>query len=517
MNIIRLLEREVKENPEKVALIHKGEKLTYLELKQRSAAAAKFFSSHGLSSGHNALLFIPLSIELYVIFLGLIKNGITVVLIDPSAGKNHIEHAIQSICPDAFIATPKAHLLRFIPAVRKIPKKFSTNIWLPGSKLIRYSIDERQQQYDIETAPDHPALITFTSGSTGIPKGISRSHQFLINQHQAIDNSLPSDENDIELNTLPVFILSNLACGITTVIPDIDIKNPADVDAGLIAAQIRQDGVNRLLASPAFCQNLADHLQAKNERIDSIRKIFTGGGPVFPNLLQQLSLCFPSAEIVAVYGSTEAEPIAHVSYINITESHFGRMQQGGGLLTGEPVPEVSLEIIPDMAGTPIGPFTEEAFSNMALSSMACGEIVVAGDHVQKAYISGDSGNTKFEVGGTVWHRTGDAGYMDQDGKLWLQGRCSAKIEKDGVITYPFGVEAAAMSFPGVIKAAFVEVNGTSVLAVETQVADQQPLCDRIKANLKKVDSIRIVKSIPVDRRHNSKILYRELEKLLDSC
>ncbi len=518
MNIIELLKKRTEKNPDKVALIHKGEKVTYRGLELRSCAAAGFFTKHGLYCGQKALLFIPLCIDFYVVFLGLIRSGVTVVLIDPSAGRSHIAHSAHSISPDAFIATPKAHLLRFINAVGKIPKKFSTNVWLPGSTVIRYTSDEKLQNHDIQTASDHPALITFTSGSTGVPKGISRSHEFLINQHQAIDHSLPSEDKDVELNTLPVFILSNLACGITTVIPDIDVKNPATVDAKQIVKQIQTDGVNRLLASPAFFQNLANYYQSRNESNETILKIFTGGGPVFPNLLEQLSRCFPNAEIVAVYGSSEAEPIAHVSYHDITESCFERMQQGSGLLTGEPVPEISLAIIPDKDEVPIGPFTEEEFSNLSFPPMAYGEIVVTGDHVQKAYISGDNGKTKFEVADTVWHRTGDAGYMDQEGRLWLQGRCSAKIVKGGGVTYPFSVEAAAMSFLGVKKAALVKVNGSMILAIETKSVDPQPLCNEIKEKLEKIDSVRVVKTIPVDRRHNSKIVYHELEKLLlDSC
>ncbi len=514
MNIIELLKQRAQETPDKLALIHKGEKVTYRELQQRTSSAAAFFTNQGLSSGQKALLLIPLSIELYIIFLGLVRSGITIVLIDPSAGRDHVEQALHSVAVDAFIATPKAHLLRYIKAVGDIRKKFTTNIWLPGSKMIRYPIKEGMQNQDIKTTPDHPALITFTSGSTGIPKGISRSHEFLIKQHQAIDHSLPSAAEDIELNTLPVFILSNLASGITTVIPDVDVKNPATADAEEITQQIRRDKVNRLLASPAFCQNLADHLQTKGERIEAITKIFTGGGPVFPNLLKQLSHCFPNADIVAVYGSTEAEPIAHISIRNITESHFEKMQQGGGLLTGQPVSDISLAILPDQDGTPIGPYTEEAFNQLILPPMACGEIVVAGDHVQKGYISGDSRKTKFTVADTIWHRTGDAGYIDQQGRLWLQGRCSAKIAKQGELIYPFAIEAAAMSFPEVQKAAFIELNGEATLAIETNTTDHLLLHERIKEKLKKVDSVRVVKTIPVDKRHNSKILYPQLAKQL---
>ena len=513
MNIIELLKKNSEKAPDKIALIHKGEKVTYRDLNERSEKVARFFTGQGLYPNQKALLFIPLSVELYVIFLGLIRIGVTIVLIDPSVGKSHLEKCIKAIEPDAFIATPKAHLLRFIAAVGNIPKKFSTH-WVPGSKAIRYLGNEGKKYEDFDTASDHPALITFTSGSTGLPKGISRSHSFLINQHKAISHSLISEDSDVELNTLPVFILSNLASGITTVIPDTDIRNPASVDAKQIVKQVQADGVNRILAAPAFCKNLVDYLESKKQCLDDIKRVYTGGGPVFPNLLKQLSEQLPNAEIVTVYGSTEAEPIAHVSMNGINEQLLEKMQQGSGLLAGKPISEITLAIIPDKDGFPIGPFTNEEFNKFTLSAMDHGEIVVTGNHVQKLYISGDGGKTKFKVENTIWHRTGDAGYLDTLGNLWLLGRCAAKIIKGSKTIYPFGMEAAAMSFSEVRKAAFVEINGMTILAIETEHEDNQPLCQKIKSSVNSVDSVRVIKKIPLDKRHNSKVLYPELKKML---
>ena len=148
--------------------------------------------------------------------------------------------------------------------------------------------------------------------------------------------------------------------------------------------------------------------------------------------------------------------------------------------------------------------------------MCSGEIVVSGDHVQKSYISGDEKKTKFRVENIIWHRTGDAGYIDNRNRLWLLGRSSAKIVKKEKILYPFGIEAAAMSFAEVEKAALTSVDSTTILAIEATSKGKVPLCEQIKAKLKDVDAVQVVKKIPVDKRHNSKVLYAELRQLLKS-
>jgi acyl-CoA synthetase (AMP-forming)/AMP-acid ligase II len=514
MNIVYLLDTNAEQHPAKIALVHKGRRISYQELCQESKSAAAFFTEHGLRPDHRALLFIPLSIELYVLFLGLVRIGVTVVLVDPSAGQKFIKSCLESIKPDAFVATPKAHLLRFIGGIHRVPHKFSTKFWVPGSTKVELITGSEARYQSFPTPPEHPALITFTSGSTGLPKAISRSHGFLINQHQAIKSSIPTKPDEVELNTLPVFILSNLASGMTTVLPNCDVRNPGRINAKKIVDQMKAEGVNRLLASPAFCKSLSDFLETNRKSMSSIQSIYTGGGPVFPNLFQQLSASFPNAAITAVFGSTEAEPIAHISLLEISEAELQGMQSGKGLLAGLPISEIKLAIIPDRDGFPIGPFSDRDFHDLVLPPHMHGEIVVAGDHVLKSYLSGDSTLTKFRVQNEIWHRTGDAGYLDSHGKLWLLGRCSAKISRSGTIVYPFGMEAAAMSLGPVKKAALIDQDGLVTLVVETQVDDQTALIEQLKKNLKQIDRVVLLKQIPVDARHNSKVLYSELKKLL---
>ena len=522
MNIIELLKMNSKRVPDKVALVHKKTKVSYRELNDRSENVGRFFVDQGVYPGQKALLLIPLSIDLYVIYLGLIRIGVTVVLIDTSAGRDYVEACVKSVSPEIFIATPKAHLLRMIGVIGRIGKKFSTT-WLPGSKVIRYLYDKDKQYLDTEKGEkfrdfdagfDHPALITFTSGSTGTAKGISRSHGFLVNQHRTISRTLMPKDSDIELNTLPIFTLSNLASGITTVITDTIASHSSTSATRDIVKQVQQENVVQILAAPAFYQNIVDYLETEKKTMDSIKRIYIGGGPIFPNLLKKIFSKFPKAQVIAVYGSTEAEPIAHICMNSVSQKMREKMQKGDGLLAGKPITDITLAIIPDMGQQQIGPFTHDEFSKFSLSAMSHGEIVVTGDHVQKAYISGDEKKEKFKVGRTIWHRTGDAGYLDRQGYLWLSGRCCAKIIRGDRTIYPFGLEAAAMSFAEVRRAAFLELNEITAMVIETDTKDARSLCQKIKLCLKDIDTIHVVKKIPLDKRHHSKIAYARLKKML---
>ena len=514
MNLIDCLHEIVQSCPDQIALIYGREQITYRELDERSRTVGAFFQGHGVQPGARALLLTPVGINFYAIFLGLVRIGAAVMLIDPGMGKAHMTDCCQLAQPDLFIGSPKAHLLRFTTAaIRQIPRKFSLGWWLPGSSALSCNAT-KTTCVDASNAADDPALITFTSGSTGVPKGICRTHDFLLRQHAVLCHTLPTEPGTIEMNTLPVFILSSMAQGATVVIPQSFGKGPTTVNPQEIAYELTANHVNRLLAAPDFCQRLVDHLEATGQTLPSIQSVYTGGGPVFPALVSRLQQWLPNAEITAVYGSTEAEPIAHINMAMVTPVDRQATASGQGLLAGKPVAEVQLAIFPDCSGQSLGPFTAEDFATEQLPAHCVGEIVVTGEHVQKRYLNGDADTTKFGVDDTIWHRTGDAGYLDDEGRLWLLGRCAARVIEGTATRYPFGIEAAAMSHNGVTRAAFVEVNGEGVLAVEAAQKDWPTLYQEIQRALPFMRRIERLNAIPVDARHGSKVRYGELRESL---
>lgn len=238
---------------------------------------------------------------------------------------------------------------------------------------------------------------------------------------------------------------------------------------------------------------------------------------MFPRLLDRIQEAAPLADVTALYGSTEAEPIACLPRVDLRSVDRAAMDAGGGLLAGRPVAAVRLRVLPDRWGIPIGPFEEAEFNRLCLDPGQAGEIVVSGPHVLPGYLHGNGNReTKFEVDGKTWHRTGDAGCMDEEGNLWLLGRCAARInDREGVL-YPFTVEAAAGSLAAVRRSAVVQAGGRRTLVVEP-AADSTPAeLDSLKSKLAwaLIQQVLVLPRLPVDRRHNAKVDYPGLDRIL---
>jgi len=518
MTIGEKLTEQARIRPDTLALIDDARRstLTFGQLEAHVGRAAAWWSAQGIGRGDAVLVFVPMSAHLYIALLSLFRLGAVAMFLDPSAGLVHLDRCCARLPPKALFALPKAHLLRLrSAALRRIPIKIATGTWLPRTKRWPGSWDQGPTA-EGNASPENPALITFTSGSTGMPKAAVRTQAFLLAQYEALAPSLALEPGDIDLATLPVFVLANLAAGVTTVIPDTDLRRPGAVDAAAILRQIERHRVTRLTASPAFFERLLDHARLQALTIPRLRKIHTGGAPVFPRLLEALRALAPQADVTAVYGSTEAEPIAHLGASEISSEDLAAMRAGRGLLAGRTEARVRLRVLRDRWGTPRGELTETEFANETLPAGETGEIVVTGAHVLKGYLDGlGDEETKFRVAGETWHRTGDAGCLDEQGRLWLHGRCAARIGDRRGNLYPFGVECVAMTFASIARAAIVAHQGKRVLVVQADQSrtDEAVLADAIA--WAQVDEIRFIKTMPVDARHNAKIDYPALQRWLD--
>lgn len=543
MNLISLLDNHAHTKSNRIAIkdrVHGVDRaLTYKHLHQLTRESSGRLLQAGVRKGDRVLLMVPLSLETFVILLAVFRIGAIAVIADSSNGLIGLAKSIETAKPKALIAS-RIHLIaaHAFNRTREIEIKLDySQIAILGTKLFigrskasddadRFELARGYAKHPVELDDEHPALITFTSGSTAQAKAIVRSHGFLLHQQNVIASSMPGEEDDVELTTLPTFVLSALARGITSVIPDCDMRKPADIDARRIVSQIDKCKINRIIASPAFLQKLTEFAHKKKEKLTTVKTIFTGGGPVFPHLLKQCSAVFPKAELNSVYGSTEAEPIAHINSRDLAGKDIEKSLAGGGLLAGKPIDEIALAIIDPkhldrIATGGINGVTEKLPVNTP------GEIVVSGNHVIQSYLNGQ-GNAQTKVFLNIendvklWHRTGDAGYLDENGRLWLLGRSASKISDDWGDVYPFQVEVAASEIQCLKRATCLNADGKRILVVEKreplQIGFAVSFLRAMHAafNWLHFDEIRVVSEIPVDARHNSKIRYQALSERLNA-
>jgi acyl-CoA synthetase (AMP-forming)/AMP-acid ligase II len=516
MNIAGILEAEARRAPLREAIVEHDGSITFAELDRAVASAAAELAAAGITAGMRVLVFSRMSIGLYTAMIALFRLRATAVFVDPSIGRARLSRCVERVAPGAFVAIPRAHWLRLSSAaIRRIPITVSIGGRVPGATSIARRVHATGHPVE-PCAPETPAIITFTSGSTGEPKAAVRTHGFLLAQHRALVDALALERGDVDLCTLPIFLLANLASGITSVIPDADLRAVGSIDPAPVATQIRDRRPMRVVASPAFLARLVEHAREGGGTLDSFERIYTGGAPVFPQALDAIASVAPRARIVAVYGSTEAEPIAEIERGDIAVADRDAMGRGAGLPAGRPLRTIDLRIIADRWGQPLGPWTADDLVRETLSHGSVGEIVVSGGHVLDGYLDGAGDEeTKIHVDERVWHRTGDAGYLDAGGRLWLLGRCAAKVHDADGIVYPFAVEAAASGVPDVTRTAFVLHDGRRVLVVET-AGDPAATKARLLARLEwaGIADVITVARIPVDQRHNAKVDYPALHRML---
>lgn len=465
-NLLDHFQTAVDRNPDVVAIIDgKGQETTFLELQSRIKRIAAFWKRKGIKKGDRVLLAMAVDADLYASLAALWTLGATVVLPEPAMGLKGLRHAAQTTKPKAFCAKGAYVALRYL-----LPELWGLTVLRP-----------KEAGQDVKPAivdGTNTALISFTSGTTGRPKAIPRSHAFLVAQHDAIAPLLDSTQPERDLVAFPVFTLINLAAGRTSVLPNWKMSKLGDLAPQQLADWIDNKTVSRLLVPPSLCEKLV-----KSEMPDSLHTVFTGGGPVYPDLARQLE---NKVSLVCVYGSTEAEPIAHLSSADISVVDHDRMKNGHGLLVGKPVPQIRLRIVED-------------------------EVQVAGNHVNDRYldVTHMKGNKVIE-GDVVWHRTGDAGRLEDDGRLWLLGRVGSEVTGPKGRLYPFAIEVAARNWNGVIVSALIEQSGQAVLCVQ---GDKSYL-ETWQQNALNfgVDKVIGVDKIPMDRRHHSKVDRNALTK-----
>lgn len=509
MNLVDHLQQHAREIGDQVALVDRDgggdREVCFRELARQVDEVSRFLRTQGFAAGDRVLVFHPVAIELYAFLLGCFQAGVVVVLADPSAGKKFLDGVCRRVRPKGFFGSRKAHLLRGMHAeFRKIPVMMHPCGWCLGSKSVWSSKGGAGSSKRFELEHDHPALITFTSGSTGEPKGVMRSHGFLLDQHRALDAALELKVGERDLVTLPVFALANLASGVTSVIADGDLAKPGEIDGERVADQCVRWKVTRATAAPAFFEAMM-----KAGKLPGFEKVFTGGAPIFPDLVERLVRMCSGLKVTAVYGSSEAEPVAEFGSDGWTEEVLGVIRAGGGLPAGRPVCEVA--ILKDTFGEKVD---GADFESLRLSPNERGEIVVSGPQVLKGYLDGKGDEeTKIRVGDTVWHRSGDAGWVDDDGCLWLVGRCQAGIRRASTTLYPLAIEAALrLSFPE-RKMAAIECGGELLLVMEGSIPEL--LVETAKPL--GVERVLSVEKLPMDRRHQSKIDYPSLRRLVEGC
>ncbi len=500
--------------------------LTFSQLDRESDLIAHGLGEAGISRGTRTILMVRPGIEFFGIIFALFKLGAVPVVVDPGMGIRRMLACYRSTRPQAFIGIPLAHAARVV--FRKYFRSIRTRAtvgrrWFWGGPTLRGMLARNLPPFErARTRADEPAAILFTTGSTGPAKGAVYTHGNFDAQLKQIRSHLDLEEGEIDLSTFPLFALFYPALGVTAVIPRMDPTRPARANPERIIAEIENQGVTNMFASPALLQRLAAHGKAKGVRLPTLKRVICAGAPVPPRTVEAFcGLLAEGAELHTPYGATEAVPVASILGSEILAETRALTDQGYGICVGRPINALPLAIIA-VSDEPIRCWSPE----LLLPQGEIGEIAVKGGLVSRQYFENPQADAlaKIPDGTEVWHRMGDLGWMDRKGRVWFCGRKSHRvITPDGTL-YTIPCESIFNRHPAVARSALVGIGPpprqVPVICIELEAGQPRRNRRKIKAELLELGqahaitaAIRVVlfhPSFPVDIRHNAKIFREQL-------
>ena len=548
-NIAAALPRLARERPQQVAMRCPGRggryavELTYAQLDARSDAIAAGLAQRGIVRGTRTVLMVRPTPEFFLVMFALFKSGAVPVLVDPGIDRRALRQCLAEADAEAFIGIPLAMLAKALLGWAKSARvRIST-----GSRALfadatlaaveREGANATSQLAD--TQADDIAAIQFTSGSTGVPKGVVYRHRHFLAQIELLRDAFGITPGGVDLPTFPPFALFDPALGLTSIIPDMDPTRPARANPRKLHAAIARFGVDQLFGSPALMRVLAEH----GEPLPTLRRVTSAGAPVPPEVVVKLLQLLPDeARFWTPYGATECLPVAVIEGRELLALRE-RTETGAGTCVGRAVPPNEVRII-RIGDDAIAEWNDA----LLVGAGQVGEITVAGPSATDAYWKRDAQTRLAKIrerlpdgGERIVHRMGDLGYVDGEGRLWFCGRKSQRVVVDEATTmcteqvepvfntHPELARSALVGVPRAAGGKRLELSGGGALRHAATAAGQRPLLcvelrrgvdarewPRIAGELRHIADgfvhtaklegfLRYPKSFPVDIRHNAKI------------
>ncbi len=517
------------------------EQLSFAQLDKLCSEYARGFQRYGITQGERTLLLIRPGIDLIAVVFALFKLGAVPIIIDPGMGRKAFLQCVAETEPTAMIGIPLAHALRKV-----FPRPFRTikravtvgRRWAWGGA----TLDELRHWRGVTDGKPFPvvesgwtdeAAVAFTSGSTGIPKGVVYEHGMLRTQLDILRDEIGMGEGDVHLVVLPVFALFNPGLGVTTVIANMDARKPATVNPRVLTKAINTHGVTLSFGSPVIWEKVRRSCQRRGVTLDSLRALYMFGAPIYPDLAAGFAEIMPHGTVYTPYGATEALPLTNIDHRDIATTAQATLD-GAGVCVGRVLGDGEVRIIPIS-----DEIIERWDESLALPVGEIGEIVARGSVVTRSYLHRPQKTAQAKIyaddeGGDkrVWHRMGDVGYLDDAGRVWVLGRLSHRVQThDGLLT-PIATEVIFNQHPAVRRTALVGMgerivastgNATTgswqepVLVVEmtagvpSSAGERQRIVAELlalgaqHAHTRAIQTVLFHPDFPVDVRHNAKI------------
>ncbi|MBJ6726274.1 fatty acid CoA ligase family protein [Geomesophilobacter sediminis] len=507
----------------------RNETLSFAKLNAMSDRIAHGLLALGIGRGVRTVLMVTPSPEFFALTFAIFKVGAVPVLIDPGLGIKNLRKCLDEAEPSAFIGIPKAHVARCLfgwgkKSLRTLVTVGKRLFW--GGTTLSEIIAQNALELPSPLAPteaDDTAAILFTSGSTGAPKGAVYTHGNFAAQVEALRQVYGIEPGEIDLPTFPLFALFAPALGMTAVIPEMDFTRPGSVNPRRIIETINAYNVTTMFGSPALINRVSRYGTRHKIMLPTLRRAISAGAPVPAAVLERFcGMLNRGVEVFTPYGATEALPVCSIGSSEILGTTRQITEAGGGVCVGKPVEGIRLEVI-EITDEPI----YQWHPDLRVPVGKIGEIIVQGAQVTRGYFNRPEADVVSKIAdpetGGFFHRMGDLGGMDDDGRVWFCGRKSHRVETVEGTLFTIPCEAVFNTHPMVFRSALVGIGPLGsqrpVICIELEKGvrvDKDKLREELMEiarghiHTHAIETILFHPAFPVDIRHNAKIFREKL-------
>jgi len=505
MNIATFLENSARRDPKKTAVRHNGEEITFGQLDRACNRLANSLANLGLAPGDRCVLMMPNSIHSITAYYALAKLGAEVVLVNFLYRVHELQHILKDATPKAFIGA-KPYLEEISKVLNGMKGGPSIRLALGASNSDNFTNLERvySESEEFSTYPaadDHTFNILYTSGTTGVPKGVMLTHWNLARNAQILGEMRGQiDPKTVIIGVLPLYHVY----GITSVMNvsmylGLSIELFSSFEPEKVIGITEREEHTILFAVPTMLNRLIQLATENPQKRASLKFCISGGASLPVELLKRFEKLF-RATIHEGYGLTECPVCIENPYVKPTKP--------GSI--GLPIPEFSAKIVDD--------------NGKEVSPGEVGELLIKGPGVMKGYL-----NLPQETNETIrsgWLYTGDIARMDEDQYIYIVDRKKELIIRGGYNVYPREIEELLYQIPDVLETAVYGVPhedlGEEVAAVVFLKEGSQLGAEDIKRYVKdrvapyKYPRIVRIVDAPLPKSGSGKILKKDVKRMYAS-
>ncbi|WP_425989961.1 long-chain-fatty-acid--CoA ligase [Afipia sp. DC4300-2b1] len=480
------------------ALSFAGTGSTYKELNLLSNRVANGLAAMGIQPGSRIAVLDKTSDIFFQVCLGAAKARAALVPVNFRLARPELQFLLNdSEAEILFVGDEFAEVARqlrpSLPALKQI---------ISMSDYARWRDANADTQAAANPQEDDVFLQIYTSGTTGNPKGAQLTHKnMLASLPRAVEAFGELKESDVLFIAPPLFHVAGCGTGILGFLAGARNVIVQDFVPAVILETMKREAVTVALFVPAMIQGLLGAIEPQVADLPALRTVVYGASPMPKALLVRAMRAFPAAGFVQIFGLTETTGV--ITALSADDHKSAALQNGASC--GKPLDGVDLKIVNS--------------KGQAMATRQTGEILCRSPQVMKGYWKLPTETANALRSG--WFHTGDVGYLDDQGYLYICDRLKDLIVSGGENIYPAEIESVLLDHPLVADAAVIgvpdphwgEATKAIIVVKQSDIYDSASVLDHCRQHLagyKVPKSVDVLESLP--RNSSGKIIKRELRK-----